>query len=171
MSTQETDFEGFEAIAARFPNLKLSGDRKSARAWCPCHQSDGKSRRENRTLSMREKPDGSVQITCFAACAHADILAAVGLRYIELLPDNLRYSGAKAPHVKPSFAGWPCIQVAEAIQIDAHVIRIFGGMILDSQHLIEGLMPFDRSEWNQLRGAHHRLGESLQKIEKGVRYG
>lgn len=162
-------FQGFEGVVNHFPNVKFSSDRKSARAWCAGHQTDGKSRRENRSLGLREMPDGTVQITCFAGCQHADILAAAGLHYVDLLPDHLRHS--RSPHVKPSFSGWPCIQVAESIQADIHLVRIFGGMILDSQHLIEGMMPFDRSEWDQMRGAHHRLGESLQKIERGARHG
>lgn len=157
-------FGGFEAVANRFPNVKIVG--KTARANAPCHQPETS---RNRSLALREMPDGSVQITCFAGCAHADVLKSVGLHYIDLLPDHMRHS--RAPHVKPKFEGWPCLQVAEAIQTDAHLIRIFGGLILDKQYLIENLMPFARSEWDQLRAAHHRLGESLQKIERGIRYG
>lgn len=157
-------FQGFEAVARRFPNARITG--KTARARCPVHQSENS---RSTSLALREMPDGAVQITCFAGCQHADILAAVGLHYTDLLPDHLRHS--RSTHVKPSFSGWPCIQVAESIQADIHLVRIFGGMILDSQHLIEGMMPFDRSEWDQLRAAHHRLGESLQKIERGVRHG
>jgi len=164
---QPTDFAGFEAIASRFPNAKTTG--KTARSWCPVHQADGHSSRQNRSLMMRELPNSSIQIKCNAGCEHRDIIAAVGLHYVDLLPNDMRHS--RSPHVKPKFEGWPCLQVAEAIQADVHLVRIFGGMIIDNKHSIEGAMPFDQSEWDQLRAAHHRLSESLQKIERGVRYG
>lgn len=155
-------FQGFEAIASKFPNAKING--ASARAWCPVHQGDGKSRRENRTLSMRETANGAIQIVCFAGCVHRDILAAVGMHYIELLPDHLRHGYGRAPHIKPKFEGWPCLQVLDSVLTEINVCRICANKSISGQ-------PLDRSDYDILRRAHYVLSEAAQRVSREVRHG
>ena len=59
-------------------------------ARCPGHQDYSPS------LAIRELEDGRVLLHCFAGCATADILAAVGLTLEDLFPERLTgSSGAK----------------------------------------------------------------------------
>lgn len=49
-------------------------------ACCPAHQDKGPS------LSLRETPEGAVLVHCFAGCAVADVVRAMGLELHELFP-------------------------------------------------------------------------------------
>lgn len=150
-------FQGFEAIARRFPNVKITG--KTARARCPVHQTENS---RSTSLALREMPDGSAQVTCFAGCAHADILKSVGLHYIDLLPDHLRHS--RSPHIKPKFEGWPCLQTLDALMVEINVCRICANKMLEGQTLC----PDDHKA---LRRAHHVLTDAAQRVSREVRYG
>jgi hypothetical protein len=52
-------------------------------ARCPAHED------KNPSLSLRELDDGRILLHCFAGCATADVLAAVGLSMADLFPDRL----------------------------------------------------------------------------------
>ncbi len=150
-------FQGFEAIARRFPNAKITG--KTARARCPVHQSENS---RSTSLALREMPDGSTQITCFAGCAHADILKSVGLHYVDLLPDHLRHS--RSPHVKPKFEGWPCLQTLDALMVEINVCRICANKMMEGQALTD-------TDHASLRRSHYVLTEAAQKVSRSVRHG
>lgn len=49
-------------------------------ACCPAHDDNGPS------LSVRELPDGSVLVYCFAGCGAAAVVAALGLEMTDLFP-------------------------------------------------------------------------------------
>lgn len=154
-----TPFQGFEAFASRFPNARIIG--KTARASCPIHQSETS---KSRTLALREAADGSVQVTCFAGCQHRDILAAVGLNYVDTLPDHLRHGHGQTSHIRPKFSGWPCLQTLDALLVEINICRICANRILDGQTLTE-------SDHDTLRRAHHVLTEAAQRVSKEVRHG
>lgn len=158
-------FQGFAAIAGRFENAKISGT--TARAWCPVHQGDGKSRRDNRTLSLRQAHDGSIQITCFAGCEHRAILEAVGLHYVDLLPDHMRRAthstDRQTPEARAKFLEWQCRQNVDAVIIPINIVRIVAGRILDHQADLAAV-PIAPDEWQQLRKAHHDIGEIAAKL-------
>lgn len=158
MST--TSFQGFEAVASRFPNVAIRGT--AARSWCPVHQADGRSSRQNRSLMMRQTENGSIQIVCNAGCQHRAILEAVGLRFVDLLPDGLRHS--KAPHVKPKFEGWPCLQTLDALMLEINVVRIAANQMIEGH----ALTPDDHKA---LRRAHHVLTDAAQRVSREVRHG
>jgi len=150
-------FQGFESIARRFPNVRITG--KTARARCPVHQSENS---RSTSLALREMPDGSTQITCFAGCAHADILKSVGLHHVDLLPDHLRHS--RSPHVKPKFEGWPCLQTLDALMVEINVCRICANKMLEGQALTD-------TDHASLRRSHYVLTEAAQKVSRSVRHG
>lgn len=155
-------FLGFEATALRFQNVKIVG--ATARSWCPVHQGHGKSHPRNRTLMMRQTNNGSIQIVCNAGCEHRDILAAVGLHYMNILPDHLRRGHSQTPHVRSSFGGWPCLQVLDAVLTEVHVCRICANKMIDGQTL-------DEFDHETLRHAHHVLCEAAQRISREVEHG
>lgn len=68
-----------EAILNRLQSVrKRSADQWSAR--CPAHDDKAPS------LSIRELGDGRILLHCFAGCAVADVVAAVGLELDALFP-------------------------------------------------------------------------------------
>ncbi len=150
-------FQGFEAIARRFPNVRITG--KTARARCPVHQSENS---RSTSLALREMPNGSAQVTCFAGCAHADILKSVGLHYTDLLPDHLRHS--RSSHVKPKFEGWPCLQTLDALMVEINVVRICANRQAEG-----GTLTAD--DHKALRRAHHVLNEAVKRVSREVRHG
>lgn len=154
---QHAPFPGFEGVARRFPNVVIRGT--TARAGGPCHQ-DANSR--SRPVALREMPDGSIQITCFAGCAHADILKSVGLHYTDLLPDHLRHS--RSSHVKPKFEGWPCLQTLDALLVEINVCRICANKMIEG-----GLLTPD--DHKVLRRAHHVLTDAAQRVSREVKHG
>ena len=71
-----------DVLLSRLDNVRQYG--KGYRCDCPNgHTSRG-------TLSLAEGNDGRVLLTCFAGCAAADVLAAVGLTLADLYPAPVR---------------------------------------------------------------------------------
>jgi hypothetical protein len=61
------------------------GGRKVGGQWwcrCPVHPDKRPS------LALRETPDGTLLVRCYAGCATSDVLDALGLRYRDLYPDG-----------------------------------------------------------------------------------
>lgn len=78
--------------------LGVEAKERSVRCNCPAHGGDSQS------LSVRELPDGKVQLTCFSQrCERDAILAAAGLSWQDLLPDNTNHRhGVKRRASKPT---------------------------------------------------------------------
>jgi hypothetical protein len=57
-------------------------------ARCPAHADKGPS------LSIRETPEGSILLHCFAGCSVAEIVAAMGLELHDLFPPKDKPTGA-----------------------------------------------------------------------------
>lgn len=61
---------------------RLDGVQKSGTGWrARCPACEGRSRKLSITVS-----DGRVLVHCFGGCAAADVLAAVGLRWADIMP-------------------------------------------------------------------------------------
>lgn len=54
------------------------------RAICPAHE----SRNRTQSLAIRELPDGTCLVKCFAGCGAADVVNAVGLQFSDLFPER-----------------------------------------------------------------------------------
>ncbi len=78
--------------------LGVAAKGREVRCACPAHGGDDKN------LSVRELPDGKVQLTCFShRCEREAILAAVGLTWVDLFPDNTNFRhGVKRRASKPT---------------------------------------------------------------------
>jgi len=74
-----------ELVCSRLEDVKRSVGGYMAR--CPGHDDD------RRSLSVRERADGTVLVHCFAGCATPHVLRAVGLRMSDLFP-RTRSGGA-----------------------------------------------------------------------------
>lgn len=73
-----------EALAAHGRRVKSSGS--GIMAQCPCHD-DAKE-----SLSVGLGDHGGVILHCFAGCQPGDIVAAVGMQWLDLFPENLNRS-------------------------------------------------------------------------------
>jgi len=69
-----------DAIRIRLEGVRRSGKGDLAR--CPAHADKDPS------LSIKEGDDGRVLLHCFAGCAPADIVAAMGLTMADLFPPS-----------------------------------------------------------------------------------
>ena len=93
--------------------------------------------REDKTpsLSVRELDDGRVLLHDFGGSDYFDILAAVGIAPIELVPENLRharqaYQGKAPPPV-------PCMDAVRAIAFQASVVHVAAAMVTSGEVLSE----------------------------------
>ncbi len=68
-------------LLSRLEGVKQNGERYVAR--CPAHDDKSPS------LSLTRGSDGRALIHCYAGCEARDVLAAVGLEFRDLFPDNL----------------------------------------------------------------------------------
>jgi hypothetical protein len=75
-----------EDVIARLERVRKAGDR-SWSARCPAHADKGPS------LRITDK-DGKILIHCFAGCAPADIVAAMGLNLADLFPPRDEHEAA-----------------------------------------------------------------------------
>ena len=71
------------ALLDRLENVRARGEGRWM-ARCPAHED------RNPSLAIRETSDGTVLIHCFAACGAADVVAAVGLTWADLYPEDLK---------------------------------------------------------------------------------
>ena len=72
-----------EPLLSRLVGVKRVSDHRWI-ARCPAHD----DRSPSLSLAVR---DGTPLIHCFAGCAATDVLAAVGITWKEILPDDDRY--------------------------------------------------------------------------------
>lgn len=101
-----------DALAAR-TGRKPSKNGTGWRSRCPAHDDKVPS------LSIGVGDDGRALLKCFAGCATADILAALGLTMRDLMPDNgagphRRGPSASRPAAKPAARG-PTFPTADAV--------------------------------------------------------
>ena len=85
---------------------KLDGVKRQRKGWiarCPAHDDHTPS------LSVGESSNGSPLLYCFAGCDPADVLAAIGLSWRDVLPDR----GDMSPAVR-SIPPAPCTLMAYA---------------------------------------------------------
>ena len=86
---------------------RLQGVRKYPgyfKALCPAHEDKAAS------LSIREMPNGKINVTCHAGCAFMDIMDVMHVKAYELYPEDQRkaYAEAHSPrvyHSGPSLSG------------------------------------------------------------------
>lgn len=140
-------FVGFDGFLSLMPKVQRSGNR--ARFCCPAH--NGKSR----SAAAEQMPDDSILIKCFAGCETIEILQAVGLTWLDIIPEHLRHSRQHAAPGKPFFDAMAAIN---AILIDLSVARI----VMNRQ--IEGTAT--REDHDALRTAHHRISTVLSEVPR-----
>jgi hypothetical protein len=96
-------------------------------ACCPAHDDKGPS------LSLRETPEGSVLLHCFAGCAVSEVVAALGMDLSDLFPPQ-KLSG-REPKRTPLLltAG----QALELLDREAHLVTVAAANLLHGVELTQ----------------------------------
>ena len=125
------------ALLDRLDGVRASGPGRWV-ARCPGHQDKAPS------LSIREIDDRTL-IHCFAGCAAADVLAAVGLSLRDLFESRQPF---KVPS-KPTRV--PVRDLIPLLRHEAHIVALVGSDLLSDRVI-------DPDAWE-------RLAEALRRIE------
>lgn len=103
-----------ERLLARLEGVRSTGPGRWL-AKCPAHE----DRRPS--LSVREASDGRVLLYCFTGCGATDVLAAVGLDYVDLYPEKkvsiIGYSPSKPSRV-------PAEDALHVLDLESLVVEI-----------------------------------------------
>lgn len=98
-------------------------------AKCPAHADRLPS------LSVSEQPDGRALFNCYAGCDGAAVLAAVGLRFHDILPRHLGEYVPLPRHDRPTAPRVPLQEVVSALAHEAHVIVLIVSDLIDGAPL------------------------------------
>lgn len=121
---------GIDAILARLARVQKTGS--GWRADCPNgHKARG-------SLSIAQGDDGRVLLHCFAGCAAADVLGALGVTLAEVMPERLRDpspEGRRAARERFKFASVGA--AAGVLEREARIVHLAGcdllrGEVLDA---------------------------------------
>ena len=123
-------------------------------ACCPAHADKGPS------LSIRETPEGSVLIHCFAGCTVSEVVGALGLEMTALFPPRELSGREPARHARLLTAG----QALELLETEAYLVcvaaaNVLHGVVLgqvdiDRLALAAGRIGWLREESSALGGRH-----------------
>lgn len=103
-------------------------------ARCPAHADKGPS------LSVRETPEGSVLLHCFAGCEAAEIVAAMGLSMNDLFPPRDKSANAPKKIANLLTAGQALELLADEAGLVAIAIANYFHEVALSQKDIDRLM-------------------------------
>jgi hypothetical protein len=126
-----------EVLLSKLDKVRKTGP-DSWVACCPAHQDKSPS------MTVKDLPDGRVLIHCFAECATAEILGAVGLGFDALFPP--KPLGERVPPVRKPYPA------ADALELLAHESLVVLMIAADMQ---DG-KPIDRA----------RLVKAAARIQK-----
>lgn len=131
---------------------RLPGSRRSGSGWrapCPSHGSKGP------TLSIGEGRDGRSLLKCFAGCAAAEILAAIGLELCDLMGQATEDRWARSrPWRQPTRE-----DIRDALRAATAVYR--------ADHRLDAADRLIAADVNAIRqSVAARLGISLPPIER-----
>lgn len=76
-----------DTLLSRLHKVRKNG--KDYVACCSAHEDKSPS------LTITEKEDGRILIHCFAGCSPNDVLAAVGLEFKDIMPENVGFHRRK----------------------------------------------------------------------------
>jgi putative DNA primase/helicase len=80
MAASESEILGRLRHVRRLPRGHNGQDRWDA--YCPAHETS------HHSLAVARFPDGGWMLKCYAGCTQDEVLGAVGLRVVDLVPDS-----------------------------------------------------------------------------------
>jgi hypothetical protein len=132
-----------DVLLARLDGVRRGSQPDVWRAKCPAHDSRGAS------LAIRELGDGRVLLRCFAECATADVLAAVGLTFTDLYPER-PIGDRMSPERRP----FPARDVLACIANEALIVAVV------AQEFARGKALSDQD--------HERLTRAVSRLQRAA---
>lgn len=125
-------------------------------ARCPGH--------EDRTpsLSIRETADGKVLLRCFAGCAAADVVHAVGLTLADLFDRPADPQSGDRPHRRRHALRVPAADLVLMLDHEATVLAIAAADIVERRTV-------DGKTWDRVAYAARRIGWCADHIREACR--
>jgi hypothetical protein len=100
-----------DTLLSALDHVKRTGDGRWI-ARCPAHAD------RRASLAIRELPDGRVLVHCFAGCAVAEVVGAVGLDMTALFPEKNIVDG------KPERRPFPASDVLRAVSFETMIVAL-----------------------------------------------
>ena len=112
-----------ESLISRLDGVKETGQGKYV-ARCPAHDDKSPS------LAIKECGDGRILIHDFAGCETEDVLAAVGMTFSDIMPEQLSEHS-----YKPMRQPFDARQVLATLDHESLVVAIIGADVLEHKEL------------------------------------
>lgn len=148
------DFIGTEGLLSRLDGVKRTGPNR----WIA--KSPTRNER-TASLSIKQTDDGRVLLHDFGGSDAAEILAALGISWIQLIPPNLRRD--RNAHTPAERQGHDAQAALNAIHQAATITRICANRMADGH-------PLERPDHHALREASHDITTALNAV-RGVQRG
>ncbi|SAL06413.1 hypothetical protein AWB81_07578 [Caballeronia arationis] len=92
-------------------------------ARCPAHED------RQASLSITEKPDGVLLVHCFAGCAIAEVVGALGLDLADLFPPRESGAAGLVRSGKPVKRRWSAAQILAALTLElCEIVLVIGAI-------------------------------------------
>lgn len=155
MSTfKQSAFIGIEGLLSRLDGVKRTG----AGRW----MAKSPTRNERTaSLSIRLTDDGAILMHDFGGSDFSDIVAALGLQPIELIPEHLRHARETAPNARRA----PPIPWADAFTAIAFQSSV---VLISAEDMAQG-RALDDTALNQLARAVSVIENALSACKGGAR--
>lgn len=134
-----------EILLSRLQKVRRTGKGRWM-ACCPAHQDRSAS------LSISELDDGRTLLHCFAECQTSDVLAAVGLTFVDLMPESI--SGEHKPRRRP----FDALDVMKALVFECRFIQLCAIRLSKAEPLAE-------SDLVRLHESANRLAQAIDAVE------
>lgn len=151
---QDYEFIGIEGLLSRLDGVRKTGAGKWV-AKCPT--------RKERTasLSIKQTDDGRILFHDFGGSDAAEILAALGLNWVQLIPPHLRRD--RHAYTPAERQGHDAMAALNAIHTAALITRICANKLADGQ-------PLTDADRHALRQSQHDIEQASNAV-RGVRHG
>jgi hypothetical protein len=134
---------GVDFLLSRLKNVRRTGAGRWV-ARCPAHDD------RHPSLSVRLTEDGRILLHCFAACATADVLAAVQMDFRDLFPER-----SLAHRIKSERRPWHAADVLACIKHETTIVAIA------ASHVAQGRV-LNQADYERLQQAAQRLQSAVE---------
>ncbi|HUX81498.1 MAG TPA: hypothetical protein VMV35_01530 [Halothiobacillus sp.] len=147
------DFVSIESFLGRLDGVKQTGPGK----WIA--KSPTRNER-TASLSIRQTDEGRILLHDFGGSDAAEILAALSLNWVQLIPPHLRTNRSYSPAERQEHDARAALNT---ISMAASLTRICANRLADGR-------PLAKDDRDQLRRAAHEIETALRAVQ-GVRHG
>ena len=106
-----------ENILAKLRKVKKTGPNRWL-ACCPAHEDKSPS------LSIHQRDSGKIDVHCFAQCEGRDVLAAIGMKFVDLYPDRIN-----PPQGLGNRLPFSPYEVLQAVANEAEIVAMAGAKL------------------------------------------